>query len=298
MNKIRILRKKGPYDVIHIQYVLSGLIRQAKAICKTAKIVESFWGSDLFRAPVSEINKTRKLQKYVAYTSTDSIIAMERFEELYGKKNNSEIVYYGASVCEEIAKLTEDNYKKYFNIPESKIAIGIGYNARPAQQHIKVMQELKKLPQEIKDKLVLVFQMTYCFDDKSYEQNVYKEIETCNIDHVIINKYLSEQEIGMLRKSVDIFINSQTTDAFCNTVKEYLYAKATIINPSWLHYKELDNWNIKYIEYNNFSDLSELFQKDLNFITKADKENNKTNISTKIFWENCKDNWNRIYNGL
>lgn len=296
--KVLILKCIPDIDLIHIQFVRSLYIKEAKLIAnKNTKIVCSYWGSDILRADKEELERVKKLLKNISYISGDSKVTEAKFNELYPTFKYN-LIYYGDSICDEIIKLNNDNYKEEFNLDKEKKSIAVGYNARMAQQHIKVLEEIVKLPKEIKNKVQFVFQINYCIDDLVYLDNLKLQLSKSDIDYVLIDYYMDDKQVAKLRKSVDIFINSQTTDAFCNTVKEYFLLGKIVINPEWLKYEEIKDWNLKIIEYKKFSELPIIISNIIkNYKTEDFKINSKI-MTNKVSWIDCKNKWDEIYKEL
>lgn len=300
-RKIIKLRKYGPYDFIHIQYVDVLYLRIA-SLLKRKKLVVSYWGSDILRNSKRNLKIIKKFydRNMVDYVSGDSTITRDAFIQFYGLKNKYNLVYYGDSICDQIDGLdiTKDDIRAYFDIPKEKIVVSVGYNARKSQQHLEVLRAFAESRVFDKDKYYFVFQMTYCLDDMGNYKEILQFLEREKFQYKLIENYLSEKEVAMLRASVDVFINSQTTDAFCNTIKEYFYCKKIILNPKWLHYGELDNLKLSYIEYETFSQLPELLNKISMLITEEDLTNNYERLKDKLNWDSCKNEWEKIYMSL
>ena len=98
--------------------------------------------------------------------------------------------------------------------------------------------------------------------------------------------------MAKLRVVTDIFINAQTTDAFCNTIKEYMYAYTHIINASWLHYPEIDKFGLNVFEFKSFSEIPALLDSRL---SDRELESNRTIIAKEGSWDTCREKWTAVY---
>lgn len=301
-SDIKTLKKIGGFDFIHIHYVSYKALFIASKIKKhcNSKLLLTYWGSDILRDVDNEINKNRKYLKNVDYFSSDSLTTKLAFNKTYSNKYDLEVVYFGDSICTEIDKLNRNSvldYKKEFNIPENKTIVTIGYNARPAQQHLQVINALINSKLNFED-FYFILPMTYCKEDLVYIENLKNTLKTNNLNHLIFESYLSDTQIGKLRLISDIFINAQTTDAFCNTVKEFFYLGKTIFNPTWLDYPEFKEWDLKTISYSDFSELPSKLIHYSEILSEEQLNSNSNFFKNKMSWENCKDAWGKIYNSL
>ena len=181
--------------------------------------------------------------------------------------------------------------KKYFDFPVNKKIVAIGYNAVKQQQHDRVLSALSNIPN--KKDYFLVFQMTYgVVSDKNYQENLVKQIENSGFEYKIFSSYLSIDDLAKLRIATDIFINAQTTDAFCNTIKEHMCAKTLIISATWLNYLELKMFPLYVNEFSDFDQIPSLMEKP---ISKEKLEWNKKTIEEKTTWTTCLNRWAEIY---
>ncbi|MBO4857139.1 MAG: glycosyltransferase [Treponema sp.] len=299
-SDIQKLKKLGPFDLIHIHYVsykamfIGKMIKQAF----NSKLVITYWGSDIMRDTHNENKKNLKYLPYVDYISSDSLVTKKTFFDIYKDKFNLNVIYFGDSICTEIDSLDKtkaDEYKTEFSIPENKTIVTIGYNARPAQQHLQVITEIIKSPEKFKD-YYFILPMTYCKEDLEYIKKLENILQSSSLNYKIFDSYLSENDIAKLRIISDIFINAQTTDAFCNTIKEFFYLGKIILNPVWLDYPELSEWKLKTISYKEFSELPDLLLNASSYISNEDLTHNKKIFENRLSWENCKENWSNIYN--
>lgn len=190
---------------------------------------------------------------------------VERYNKFFGNtKNKLDIVYYGVSLIPYIDRWLSEK-KQCINdlsIPKDKIVISVGYNGRLQQQHDKVINVLNILKN--KQDYFLLIQSSYGNEDVVYKQKLKTILDNSGFQYKIISNYLTMDELAKLRVITDIFINAQTTDAFCNSIKEYMYSKTQIINASWLHYPEIDILQLKINEFSNFDQIPSLLEKQVN----------------------------------
>ena len=293
-NLFAIIKIK-PFDFIHLQFVtMNELIRMVIARSKKTKCFASFWGSDLLRVDEKKLKKEQKFLDRLDFISSDSYLVKKRYHEIYPTaKNDLEVIYYGLTFIDVINKFANDikGCKKYFDFPVNKKIVAIGYNAIKQQQHDRVLSALSNIPN--KKDYFLVFQMTYgAISDKNYQENLVKQIEDSGFEYKIFSSYLSIDDLAKLRIATDIFINAQTTDAFCNTIKEHMCAKTLIISATWLNYLELKMFPLYVNEFSDFDQIPSLMEKP---ISKEKLEWNKKTIEEKTTWTTCLNRWAEIY---
>ncbi|MBQ8776081.1 MAG: hypothetical protein IJZ71_01185 [Treponema sp.] len=290
-----ILNRYAPYDFIHVQYVTFERLMKNLIIKKSVqtKLFASFWGSDLLRVSDRTLLLEKIFLRNYNYITADSYSMVERYNKFFGNtKNKLDIVYYGVSLIPYIDRWLSEK-KQCINdlsIPKDKIVISIGYNGRPQQQHDKVINVLNVL--ENKKNYFLLIQSSYGNEDVVYKQKLKTILDNSGFQYKIISNYLTMDELAKLRVITDIFINAQTTDAFCNSIKEYMYSKTQIINASWLHYPEIDTLQLKINEFSNFDQIPSLLEKQVN---EEELEWNREIIGKNSSWETCRQRWAKIY---
>lgn len=291
----KILNRYAPYDFIHVQYVTFERLMKNLIIKKSVqtKLFASFWGSDLLRVSDRTLLLEKIFLRNYNYITADSYSMVERYNKFFGNtKNKLDIVYYGVSLIPYIDRWLSEK-KQCINdlsIPKDKIVISVGYNGRPQQQHDKVINVLNVL--ENKKDYFLLIQSSYGNEDVVYKQKLKTILDNSGFQYKIISNYLTMDELAKLRVITDIFINAQTTDAFCNSIKEYMYSKTQIINASWLHYPEIDTLQLKINEFSNFDQIPSLLEKQVN---EEELEWNREIIGKNSSWETCRQRWAKIY---
>jgi hypothetical protein len=196
---------------------------------------------------------------------------------------------FGTSGFEYIDKhraTPKAEHKAAFGIDPERISVCIGYNAIPEQQHERVIEKLAELPQEEKGKIFLVLPMAYGWGGAKYVERVRQKLSNSQIDFCILTEFFDLEKIATLRLATDIFINAQTTDAFCASIRECLYADTVVLNALWLHYREIDEWGLRVEEFSSFEErpkkLSECMKK-----SREEYAQNREILAEKSSWNNC-----------
>lgn len=295
-------KRRGEYDFVHVHYLYYEGLRNAwRYKTSTNKMIASWWGSDLLRKDDENLEKCWRYLKDFDLVTTDSIdLEKAYFDRVV--KNREHIssykrLYLGSEVADSIdSQINQiDRVIKGQAVGHDKVVIAIGYNASKAQQHLKVIEALSNLDVEIKNRIILLFQMTYGMEDDTYPKEVVDQAELLGFETIQFDKYLSNDEVANIRVCTDIFINSQTTDAFCSTIKEYMFAETVLINASWLEYEELQEWSLKTWVFKDFSEIQGILESVIDDRNSELLENNRKVISEKFRWNECAKEWLAAY---
>ncbi len=299
------LRLRGPFDVIHIHYVSWGALKLANEIRrKNGIIIASYYGSDLFRTDKEELTRNKTLLETVDQVTFDNIDLKDRFEAEYGKtflSGKRHVLLLGLTTLEQISRDMSEHPKTYFKnrlgIREDSITIAIGYNRVRAQQHLEVLEQLQKLPKDVlAGRVTILLQMTYGFENNlEYIDLVEEKARQLGCEVKVFREFLTEEMISMLRIAADIYINAQTTDAFSGSVCEFLFADTVLVNAGWLHYKELDQYHISYVEFHEFHDLPDRIRACIDRKYDVDIRHNKKIIEQLRRWSYLIPKWKELY---
>lgn len=296
----RNLRKEKA-DLIIVHYAWPYLLQVFPLLHLKARTVITYWGSDLFRATKKELERAEKAIKIA-----DCIVVLtdemkEVFIRQYGKNFESKLalIDFGVSAFESIDRVEQSQFKKADFIGKSnegKVTITIGYNARAEQQHELVVRSLATLSQNEKNKVLLLYPMTYPNGKERYVNYIKELSEKLGFQCKVITDYMGEEEIAKLCVSTDVFIHAQTTDALSTSMLEYLYSGAVVLNGCWLHYNFLDELGVKYQQF-DFTTLLPGVEK----IIKGEITRNKKNkhcLRNNCSWDVCSEKWNRLIDKL
>ena len=310
--KIRVLHRelrkkaalepyKGKFDAVIVLYVTPFAVKCAKIISDgKTKIYAMFIGSDILRIESKDVKRLCELMKdHTLSVMCESCQTARAFQEKIGDRISvfSNTIYLGNTVIPHIDDKIKNGRlrcKREFNISENRISVCIGYNASPAQQHLKVVEQLKKLDEEIKSKIYIVIPAAYG-GTKEYISEINSALQASGIEYGILTEFLNQEEAAALRVATDIFINAQTTDAISASVMEAYYAGARLISAEWLKYQEFLNWDLEYINFKSFDGLNEALVKclDMGF----DQCNrNRMKIFKEKSWKTCQNKWTDMLN--
>lgn len=289
---------KNNYTVINIQSVTIQsyiLLKLFKRSCKY--MIVTPWGSDVYR-----ISKSMKGKYQKVYDASEYVCVMPNtkfgddiIDIFHVPKNKCLELCFGSNILD---KVMADNTSKYdakqkmFGTADIYV-ITCGYNAAPAQNHFRIVDALALAKSRLPQNTLLVFPLTYAKKD-NYLAELEKKVKSIGINYRLLTTYLSDQEMVWLRKSTDMFIHMQQTDAYSSSLHEYLYSKTKVINAEWLSYKELETWGVPY-KPSKFETLSEDIVEIVN--------STENLISDRLIkylivysWSYQINEWNKIFN--
>ncbi len=248
------LRKLFPlYDLVDFHAYYPYYNKWLKAcIDKGVKFDITLWGSDLMRA-----TEERKRELRYGFDHCHKIKLTENLHDVltdyYGTvyDDRCRMVYFGNSGLEDIDRLDEkaasDGKKKLYGYTGSKKIVVCGYNSISSQNHIKMVEALMRLSQKEKDDVHAVFPMTYGARP-GYIDYVKSELEKTGVTYTVLDHFLNSAEVAVIRKTADIVINVQDTDALSGSLQSHLYCGNVCIFGEWLNYSPFTNNGIYYIK--------------------------------------------------
>lgn len=266
-----IKKKYGHFDLIQVHGVnrsRGNIGKNLRKICD--KLIVSIWGDEIFR------NSPQIMEKHkVYYLCADRITIatkamVDRFNSVYNNEFADKISMnkFAIGLFDKIdvvkKEFTREQICEEFGIKHpQKTLVFVGHNGREAQRHTELTKELLKLPQNLKEKIILVYTMTYGVRDNAYLEEMEAAAKETGCEYVILREFMNEITSAKLRSVCDIMLHAQLTDAFSASIQESLYSGSIIINGSWLPYNELPNYKECVVEYDDVSQISQTLIKVL-----------------------------------
>lgn len=261
----------------------------------------TLWGSDILRADTSLLAKMRFGFEHCAYIKgIDKLL--EKVSLTYSCQYDEKLLpaYFGDAMCEVIDSITPQNVeslnKALFQKSKGKLIVTCGYNAMPAQQHKMMIRALNELETRYKKMIFLNFLMTYEKSD-SYIKEIAKSLDQIGIDYQIMEHFLTEEELAVVRIKSDITINTQTTDALAAALVQHLYCGNVLIVGNWLEYKPFDERGIFYIkcaEDELTSKVSDVIDNYSEYKLLA--KDNHSKLSDLASWDAVMQQWMKAFN--
>lgn len=296
-----ILKLADNYNIIDIHFFspyYDKIIKKLKERGKKVKI--TVWGSDFYRVSKTRHEEQRKIYHIIDLIQIETSQIAEDFLKVFPEfEEKIRIAHFGLTqfeiMDEQLKKGSPDLYRKELKIPEDRIVITCGTNRSEGQQHLKIIESIERLSPEIKERLFLVFPLTYG-GDKFYFKMIIKKINASGIPHKIISSFLPVNDLVKMILLSDILITIQVTDALSCTIQEYLYGGSIIITGDWLPYGILKDHGIFFLT-TSLDKLSETLSETIqNFETlKKSCAGNKDKLTSLSSWNEAIKEWLAIY---
>ena len=251
---------KKQYDLVNIHswnrisFFLYPLYR---IIC--VQLMISPWGSDVYRINAFDKVMAKFCYHRADYISVPPINFRDDIAKIFNVSNRKFVnLGFGSDTIDALnaqKRLSKTEAKKRLRLEDFYI-ITCGYNASPSQNHCKILDAIEKIRLQLPQNTCLVFPFTYGGTEQ-YTNEVNQRLERSGIKYVMYTDYLSLDEIVALRKSSDIFIHMQYSDAYSASVQEYLLCDVAVINAVWLKYPTLEAFGKPYKQIDTFEQLSD-----------------------------------------
>ncbi len=300
---ILLSENKTHYDICNIHFLDVKYYFFKRKLTKLAdKLVVSTYGTDFYKYSKYAFLQKPFYKKASRITFANEV-TKDAFDRFYQYKFSEKLAIcrFGLSLLPYLKNIqTEPDYKikaaNNFGFPEDKIVITIGYNSSPNNQHLKIISEFIKIKPEIKDKIFLIFPMTYG-GFTTYIKDVEGVMDNTGIPYCTLKKYLSLEELVYLRSSSDVMINMPVSDQLSATMCEYLYTRNWVITGKWLPYDSIDQTGVNYDRLENFEQLTGRLEEVLEHFEdyKKGTEQNPECIWNFSSWENNIIGWKEVY---
>lgn len=296
-----IKRLLKDYDIVdfHAYYPIYNALMK-ECVDNQIKFDITLWGSDLMRASDAE----KQLLEFGfdnCYLIKMSDSLHSSMLESYGTKyeGKSRIAYFGNSDFPIIDKLTDidsNSIKQnlYGSVVGKRIVV-LGYNGISSQNHLSMLKAIGCLSLEEKQMIHVALPMTYGAQN-AYIDDVRVVADELGISYTIFDRFLTIEEIAVIRKTADIVVNVQNTDALAGSLQDHLYCGNVCIFGEWLKYDYYTNNGIYYIK----TSMDELTTHIKEVLHNYDKyrqlcANNKSRINNLLSWESTILNQVAIY---
>ena len=292
------------YDLVcfhYIDMIALMMIPVAKHFSKG--LVFSYWGSDLLRHFRSKHRIAGKLLlRFVDAATFCSPSLLERYQKEYGavKGPKTYLLDFGQDIVDKMSCMVYDEHliREKYGIDDDSVVVTVGYNRGPAQQHLKVLEQIALLPEETRKKMHLLLRLTYGSCGDGYLEEVKRQTALTGCSFTFLESYLTDDQVAEITRMTDVFIHAQTTDAQSGTVSEHLYAGCLVLNPEWLRYKGLEG-SCFYLSYKDFDELRTMLAE--NIFKKDDSpyrdrlQHNQEVIHRLSSWEFVAPKWRKLY---
>lgn len=260
----RHLKRHGRYDYCFVLYCSWQSVLWTSIKKQYFKqLIPVFWGGDVLRNKRLHRFIYRLFLKYSYKIVLPNINAQKVFSNktkgMYDMKTH--VIQYPQKMIQCLqnleSKVDLKLVKEQFNLPTDKLIVICGHTATRAEQYERMITEIKKCNDEVKQKCYFVFMMTYAPDDyKGYQEEVKNLLMDKIISGTVFTNYIPYEEILKLHFISNIHITTIKTDAFSCFLQEELYTGSIIVYGKWLNYYEIENGQYATVPINDFGELS------------------------------------------
>jgi len=255
-------------EIIHVHYPKYNYILFLKYLKNDYKVIQTFWGSDIYRINSwidHEIQQsTLPKSDFITVTTPEMRFCLltrygdSFFDRIRLTKFVSDDTYYTLA-----GKLLNDftwqeTFKSKLGISENKIIILFGHNAHKPNNHLKLLEELRKLPSNILADYHIIFPLAYGDPSGRYINELKNQSENIPATFTFLTNFMNWEEMAKLKIVSDVYIHGPTTDGLSAYLTEFLFTENLAIVGDWLPYKTFSDAGIRYLEFSNFSMLNKL----------------------------------------
>lgn len=258
----------GNFDVVHVHGLSRNRCNAALYLKSNAKqVILTAWGSDLLRRSTKQL---KAFEKY--YIVADKITLAtnqmkDAFKKAYGNKfvGKCYVIGFSMGILDIIDNVRFKSTRMELcnelgmQHPE-KLNVYIGHNGRDCQRHLELTEAMFNLPQNIKDKINLVYTMTYGVPPQPYLDNLKNIAKRSGCECTFIEGYRTEEEVAKIRLVCDVLLHAQPTDAASASFFECMYSGAICVNGTWLPYEHIEDYHHRVIEYGDIPQLTGIVQ--------------------------------------
>lgn len=303
LRKIWLMHDVPKVDICHVQSVyITSLMMVLLNKRKFKKLILSYWGGDIEDRSEFLVKTRAKCFEFCDAITVTVQQTLNEFKELYGSRYDEKLhvcrfATNGLNCINELSKkVTRKECRDSYNIPSDKIAITCGYSAYAEQHQEQCLEEIQKLPEDLRKKIFAIVPMQYGRFDQAYIEKVEAIKEKCDFDCVILDEYVPFEMSARLAIATDIYLHLRDTDAFSNALKEHIYAGSKVITGEWLKYIELEQMKAPFESIPSIDMLTSVLENKL----KGFNIDNEINLFEPIYelysTENIISQWKTIIN--
>ena len=272
--EVSLLRRRwrdvfAGYDVYH---VLGMFVRPChwalRLLPADAPVIVAIMGSDLmWHAGVRFYREQSKILARADVIAVHGVLMREILLSKFGRhlepKIRMNFVGIGEETLSAIDALDAPAVRRGFleehGLDPSRRMICIGHSGHRRNGHLEVVDALAELPAAACRRVSLMVPMTYGAAP-DYLAELRRRLESSGLPFVILEEFLSEEDVVRLRVSSDIMIHVPRSDAFSAAMVQTLYAGNMVITGAWLPYDRLRRSGIRHFEITAFGDLAAVAQ--------------------------------------
>ncbi len=302
VTKVLLVKK---FDLYHFHFCTPENLTYLQFLPETEKSICSFWGSDLMRitgtSNVFYVSRALNRCSQITIQTTDlaQMLFCKYGQNLREKLETLRFTQH-MGIYESIAQLKNIGYKQTFcdkhDIPGDHQIVAIAHNSNEANNHLQICRELHKLSPELKQNTTFLLHLAYG-GQPQYLKRLREFIkQDSSLNYRIIDGFLDEKDIALLRLSTRIYIHLPISDALSGAMTEFLYAGADVISGNWLPYKLLRSRGIDFHEIEKMDELPQLIATILSGKPNESAGQNAQKIASFLFPDTTNLAWVALLN--
>lgn len=286
-----ILEQMPIYDAMQFLWIENEWCYFYRLIREKAKRLNlNVGGSDFYRSSDSQRNYKKALIACADTITAETKGTIYDFETYFKDdiKNSIGLLPFGIEVLEWInqSRMTS---KKKFGIPEGRIVVTCGHNAGQTHQHLRIIDAVESLPENVREQCVFVFPMTYPGGQESYIENVKDRLSKSGLEFVVFTDFMDFQDMAEYALISDIMLHVQTTDQLSSTMLEEIYAESIVIAGKWLPYSSLHEMGIYFLDVDEIKDITCLLE---DVVMNINEYKQRCRGNSDIVWNHS--SWNAL----
>ena len=289
---INIVQKD--FDVLDIHYFSKYYVDLLNKTSKPFKI--TVWGSDFYREIPKWLERKRDVYKKAKVIQVETITVEKDLIEyeptLIGKVR---VCNFGVDILDEIDFCSRKEDNNLIARKDNQIVLTCGYNGSISQQHLKIFEQIGRLNNDIKKRILVCVPVTYGLT-MAYEKQIRQVLNDIKVEYCLIKDRLSELDLAKLRVESDIVINIQTTDSLSSSLLQHLYAGSILLLGKWLPTETYDSYGLYYhvVETETIANQLEVVISDLQTEKYSCKQNHDI-VKSFATWESVGNKQKEIY---
>ncbi|MBR5441872.1 MAG: hypothetical protein IKV44_02870 [Clostridia bacterium] len=300
-RKTRLMKEVPQVDVCHVHSVYKtslAMVLQNKN--KFKHLILSYWGSDIRDKTPSVLELREKCFEIADAITVTVEQTLNDFREIHGNKYDNKLSICrfatdGLNCIKGLSEsITREDCRRAYNVPEGKVVVTCGYSATSEQHQEQILEELQKMPKELRSRIFAIVPMQYGPKDDAYFAMVEAAKNNADFPCVILKDYVPFDVSVQLAMATDFYLHMRDTDAFSNALKEHVFAGSQIIMGNWLKYLELEKMGADFVGVDSFGEMRQVLENKLESYRLKDNFNLFTPIYELYSTESVVEQWGKV----
>ena len=254
-----------PFAIWHVQFCTPSTLALADARPRGARLVCSFWGSDLLRARDGEAQwHVRRAVRQADAITVQSVELREIVLSLYGRDLFERVhvcrFLVNRELLDHLDRLPPGaegrrHARVRADLPPDAHVIAIGNSGSPGNQHLRIVDQLAALPAALRERLFLVFPWAYGGSARESPETLTRAVQARGLRCRAEERFLGGEALAALRAAADVTIHVPISDALSHLVIEALYAGSRVVTGAWLPYGPYRRSGLAFEEVEDLTQL-------------------------------------------